>query len=359
MSKQVNILYIFSTMLLSLLAGCEQEASLTPLPDNGEQEPVEILLSARVAGVSTVVTRAGTDFQESLVGATIGLYGAKGKQTQEVLGEEESFCDSIYMSNHSLEYDNSNGSLTSSTAKIYFPAGREKAFLYAYCPYTAGAGILSWPKSPTTDLCIRVKSGMSNQGGEWTDAPVDPLHDTATATIERKGPADSGATQPGTAHFDLTHRMAQLQILVMTDDEKEKYTLQAITVKFRTSLHGYMNLRTGDIIPAQVQPETYIETLGEGIPLSTAPASEQTSQFIHSALPGRNVITAIELTVKMGDATEAANYTVYEAGEANPSIDLESNKKTRVLINFHPKSSASASLDDWSSSEEYPIDYNK
>ena len=340
MSKRVNILYLFSTMLLLLLTGCEQEASLTPLP-NGE-EPVEIRLSARVADVSTEITRAGTDFHTSLVGTTIGLYGLRG------VGE--SFSDSIYMHNRDLEYDSQNASLTSSTSKIYFPTGREKAFLYAYCPYTDAP--IPLPGNGKK-LCIRVKGGMSSDAGyDWLNVSDDPLYAQAESSIVRKQADETGATPSGNAHFDFIHRMARLKVLVTTQ-ATEEYYLQAINVTFTVHQHGYMDISTGDITTAYAAKEVCTETFTDVSFRNTT-----TPQLDYSAFPGKGTIAKIELIVKMGvTAGTGATYTVFEA-EPGRDIDLEPGKTTKVTINFNPSANASASLDNTWETSEVPINYN-
>lgn len=338
MSKRVNILSLFSTMLL-LLTGCEQETSLSPLLPTGEKEPVEIHLSARVAEVSTVVTRAGTDFYTTLTGSTVGLYGLKGRGA--------SFTDSIYMDNRSLEYDNTNNSLTSSTAKVYFPTGRDSALLYAYCPYTNDP--IPLPGN-ATERCIRVKGGMSTTSGEWMDAPEDPLYAFAKSTIVRKKKEETEATLLGKAELKFIHRMARLQILVNTN-ATEDYRLQAVHVTFASHQHGYMDLRTGKIITADATPETCTETLADQS-LSTAP------QLDYSALPGIKAVTKIQLIVKIGDAP-GVEYNVFDAEEGGTTIDLESGATTKVTINFNPGTQVTASLDNTWHTSEVPIDYNK
>lgn len=342
MSKRVNILSLFSTMLL-LLTGCEQETSLSPLLPAGGKEPVEIHLSARVAEVSTVVTRAGTDFSTTLTGSTVGLYGLKGRGV--------SFTDSIYMDNRSLEYDNTNSSLTSGTAKVYFPTGRDSALLYAYCPYTNDP--IALPGN-ATERCIRVKGGMSTtSSAEWTDAPKDPLYAFAKSTIVRKKEGETGATPSGEAKLEFFHRMARLQILVKTN-AAEDYRLQAVHVTFASHQHGYMDLRTGEIITADATPETCTETLTDPS-LKNVP----TPQLDYSALPGIQAVTKIRLTVKIGDAPEGEEYNVFDTEEGGATIDLESGATTKVTINFNPGTQVTASLDNTWQTSEVPIDYNK
>lgn len=342
MSKRVNILSLFSTMLL-LLTGCEQETSLSPLLPSGEKEPVEIHLSARVAEVSTVITRAETDFYTTLTGNPVGLYGLKGRGA--------SFADSIYMDNRSLEYDNTNKSLTSSTAKVYFPTGRDSALLYAYYPYTSDP--IPLPGN-ATGRCIRVKGGMSTTSpNEWTNAPKDPLYAFAKSTIVRKKKEETEATLSGKAELKFIHRMARLQILVMTN-ALEDYRLQAVHVTFASHQHGYMDLRTGEIITADATPETCTETLADqSLKDVSAP------QLDYSALPGIKAVTKIQLIVKIGEALEGEEYNVFDAEEGGTTIDLESGATTKVTINFNPGTQVTASLDNTWQTSEVPIDYNK
>lgn len=338
MSKRVNILSLFSTMLL-LLTGCEQETSLSPLLPAGEKEPVEIHLSARVAEVSTVITRAETDFYTTLTGNPVGLYGLKGRGA--------SFTDSIYMDNRSLEYE--NGLLTSSTAKVYFPTGRDSALLYAYYPYTSDP--IPLPGN-ATGRCIRVKGGMSTTSDEWADAPKDPLYAFAKSTIVRKKEGEAEATPSGKAELKFFHRMARLQILVNTN-AAEDYRLQEVHVTFASHQHGYMDLRTGEIITADATPETCTKTLADqSLRNVTAP------QLDYSALPGIKAVTKIQLIVKIGDAL-GVEYNVFDAEEGGTTIDLESGATTKVTINFNPGTQVTASLDNTWQTSEVPIDYNK
>lgn len=339
MSKRVNILSLFSTMLL-LLTGCEQETSLSPLLPSGEKEPVEIHLSARVAEVSTVITRAETDFYTTLTGNPVGLYGLKGRGA--------SFTDSIYMDNRSLEYK--NGLLTSSTAKVYFPTGRDSALLYAYYPYTSDP--IPLPGN-VTGRCIRVKGGMSTTSDEWTDAPKDPLYAFAKSTIVRKKEGETEVTPSGKAELKFIHRMARLQILVMTN-ALEDYRLQAVHVTFASHQHGYMDLRTGEIITADATPETCTKT-----PAEQSLKDVLTPQLDYSALPGTQAVTKIRLTVKIGEALEGEEYNVFDAEEGGTTIDLESGATTKVTINFNPGTQVAASLDNTWQMSEVPIDYNK
>lgn len=340
MSKRVNILSLFSTMLL-LLTGCEQETSLSPLLPAGEKEPVEIHLSARVAEVSTVITRAETDFYTTLTGSTVGLYGLKGRGA--------SFTDSIYMDNRSLKYI--NGDLTSSTAKVYFPTGRDSALLYAYCPYTSDP--IPLPGN-ATGRCIRVKGGMSTTSDEWADAPKDPLYAFAKSTIVRKKKEETEATPSGKAELKFIHRMARLQILVMTN-ALEDYWLQAVHVTFASHQHGYMDLRTGEIITADATPETCTKTLAD----QSIESVSATPQLDYSALPGIKAVTKIQLIVKIGEALEGEEYNVFDAEEGGTTIDLESGATTKVTINFNPGTQVTASLDNTWQTSEVPIDYNK
>lgn len=339
MSKRVNILYFFSTMLLPLLIGCEQETSLTPLPDG--EEPVEIRMSARVVDVSIETTRANTDFHTSLRGSTVGLYGLRGVGA--------SFIDSIYMENRSLEYDSSNGALTSQTSKVYFPTGRDSAFLYAYCPYTA------MTEQQNNDLCIRVKSSMSAMSDEAWSSIVDPLYAQTKSGIVRKKADETGSTPSGSAHFNFTHRMARLQVLVKTDANTENYRLQKVAITFANHQHGYLNLRTGDITTANTASETYTETFDDVLNSSIA-----NPQLDYSALPAKGAVTKIVLTIKMDNTAdmEGEEYTVFES-DGSHSIDLESGKTTKVIINFNPNTNVSASLNNTWETTEVPINYNK
>lgn len=338
MSKRINISYLFSIMLL-LLAGCDKDSLLTPSP-NGE-EPVEILLNAQVVRVSTSITRS--DFQDETSfnnGKQIGIFGLRN--------EGASFTDNPYLNN--LTFTNNAGVLTG-TGKIYFPSGKTTSYLYGYYPYTKTEILYK----NGDEISIPVKGGLSGTiDATWTDAETDPLHATATPTIERASENSVPATpSPVEVTLSFRHKMAQLQIMVNT--KNDDYKLQEIITTFSAHQHGYMNIRNGEIISANSTEEVCTETFND-----VSFTSATTAQSIHSVLPGKNAIKKIQVKVKMKGEADGAVYTAFDAeGEAR-SIDLTAGCITAVTINFNPNTTTKATLDDtWSTSEEHNFEYNK
>lgn len=340
MSKRVNISYLFCLMLL-LLTGCEQEISLAPSP-NGEQEPVEILLSAKVikVQVSTAISRSDfldqTSFENS---AQIGIFGLRNA--------DASFTENPYLKN--LAFINNAGSLTSD-GKIYFPSGKTTAYLYGYYPYTTDAELLY----TENEISIPVKGGLSGiADAQWTNANTDPLHATANPTIVRADVNSEGATPtqvPITLNFQ--HMMAQLQIMVST--ENANYQLQEIITTFSVHQHGYMNIRNGKVTSANPTEEVCKEIFNNDQFTGITAA-----QSIHSVIPSANAIRRIQVKVKINGETEGVIYEAFNAAEEGRNINLTAGNITKVIINFNPSNSTQATLDDtWNTSEEHSINYN-
>lgn len=338
MSKRINISYLFSIMLL-LLAGCDKDSSLTPPPNR--EEPVEILLNAQVVRVSTSITRS--DFQDETSfndGKQIGIFGLRS--------EGASFTDNPYLNN--LTFTNNAGELTG-TGKIYFPSGKTTSYLYGYYPYTETAKLYK----SGDEISIPVRGGLSGTtDATWADAGTDPLHATATPTIERASENSAQATpSPVEVTLSFRHKMAQLQIMVNTEDAD--YRLQEIITTFSANQHGYMNIRNGEIISANSTEEVCTETFG-----NVGFANATTAQSIHSVLPGTNAIKKIQVKVKINGEADGAIYTAFDAEEEARNINLTAGNITKVTINFNPNTTTKATLDDtWDTSEEHNFEYNK
>lgn len=340
MSKRiVNISSLLSFMLL--LSGCGQETSLTPLPDIGEREPVEIHLNASLVQVSVEVTRAGTQFITGIDGMQVGLYGMRN--STDLPGNNP------YINNWQFTASGS-GALTSPThAKVYFPAGREQAFLYAYSPYTESIVV-----TQEGHVRIPVKSGLVESAeAPWNNAATDPLYASDSPTIVRK-PADSpDATASGTASFAFHHAMAKLNILVTTSSTVETYLLNGIAVTFTNGQYGYMDLTTGDIAPASDTQAAKVFT--ETYPAVSFDASTTAAQFSHSVIPpAKDTDNAIQkITVNVG----GTEYIVYEA-ETGPAVTLTKGGQKTLRIKFNLNNTGTVSLNDWNANEDQEIESN-
>lgn len=343
MSKRVNISYLFSIILL-LLTGCEQENSQTPSPNNGE-EPVEILLSANVMQVSaSIITRNDFVDETSFKDGTkqVGVFGLRT--------QDGSFNNQPYVEN--FAFTNTNGKL-SGDGHIYFPPGYGKitAYLYGYYPYTDDTELYR----QGNEVLIRVKGGLSGTtDAKWANAQTDPLHATASHTIERIEGATNDRSQI-TLALPFYHKMAQLQITVETQSGNEgKYQLQEIITTFSEHQHGYMNVRDGVIISADTgKTEICTEILPNGrefIGVSTIenPVAPQSK---HSVLPGTNAIKRIQIKVN------GKEYEAFNATTAGKGINLTAGYITAIKINFNPSTDVQATLDDtWNTKEEHTFD---
>lgn len=339
MSKRiVNISSLLSFMLL--LSGCGQETSLTPLPDIGEREPVEIHLSASLVQVSVEVTRAGTQFITGIDGMQVGLYGMRN--STDLPG------NTPYIDNWQFTASGS-GALTSPThAKVYFPAGREQAFLYAYSPYTESIVV-----TQEGHVRIPVKSGLvEGTEASWENAATDPLYASDSPTIVREPAGSPDATTSGTASFAFNHAMAKLNILVTTSSTVETYSLNSITVTFTNGQYGYMDLTTGDITPDAQATKVFTETY---TPAASFDASTTTAQFSHSVIPpAKDTDNAIQkITVNVG----GTEYIVYEA-ETGPAITLAKGRQKTLRIKFNLNNTGKVSLNDWNTNGDQEIESN-
>lgn len=342
MSKRiVNISSLLGFMLL--LSGCGQETSLTPLPDIGEREPVEIHLNASLAQISVEVTRANTPFiTEITEGMEVGLYGIRNADDQP--GNDP------YIDNWKFT-TNASGELTSPThAKVYFPAGREQAFLYAYSPHTESINV-----TKEGYVRIPVKSGLAeSMEAPWNNAATDPLYASDNPKIVREPVGSPDATASGTATFALNHAMAKLNILVTTSSTVETYSLNGITVTFTNGQYGYMDLITGDITPASdtQAAKVFTETYDPAVSFD---ASTTAAQFSHSVIPpAKDTDNAIQkITVNIG----GTEYIVYEAG-TGPIVTLTKGGQKTLRIKFNLDNTGTVSLNDWNADEDQEIESN-
>lgn len=326
MSKRiVNISSLLGFILL--LSGCGQETSLTPLPHNGEQESVEIHLNASLAQISVDVTRANTT-KLMPDNSSIGLYGTRN--ADDMPGS------SPYIDNWEFVTDAQGIMKSTENAKVYFPAGREQAFLYAYSPYTTSVKVMA-----DGNVGIPVKSGD------------DLLYAYDNPTIVRNGSTETEATPSGTATLAFKHAMAKLNVLVSTS-ATETYSLNAIAITFSNGQSGYMNLSDGKVTSETSSDKTITKSYDPAGTISNA--ADLQAQFSSTVIPPStvtgNAIQEIRITV---DDTE---YIVYEAA-SGPAITLTAGSQKTLRINFNLNNQANASLIDWGSDANQDIDYNK
>lgn len=365
MSRKTNLSYLFSLTLL-LLAGCDKDSSPVPAPDTGA-EPVEIRLQARMTQVSVSVTRAAGDstaFITSLsdIDGGIGLYGLRDTLSAE---------DGSSATNGAMEGDNAyicNWKLTASPAedtgtfaltgegKIYFPAGRETAYLYAYAPYTE------------TGITVDDEGNASVPvAGGWCEAEApnnDPLWAKTVSTIKRATADETAATPNGTATFEFTHRMAQLAIHIYhTKTDAAAYLLQAVEVTFFADQHGKLNLRNGSIVSndmldgtTQSAGYTYTHLFAQEQAFRKGTGSSDNGNAtdngyttLHSALPSSRAeggVKQIRIKVTETAGNEGAWYIAYSYDGTATPIPLQQGKKTTVNIAFNPNTEASATIDN-------------
>lgn len=323
MSKRKNISYLFCVLLLSL-TGCEDDTSPT-LPSATEGESVEILLHAAMSQVTTTVTRSdfidGTAFNDS---ASIGIFGLKE--------EGGSFTDSPYIDNRL--YYNHQGSLTGE-GKIYFPAGRDTAYLYAYSPYMADDQLTG----EGNELRIRIKGGLSaTTDSLWKEASTDPLRATAIPVTERAAIDSEELTPSVTVNMAFSHQLAQLQTTLTATSEE--YLLQELIITFRNHQHGYLNLRDGSITSANESEETCTETFADVV-------FTDGQLSAHSALPATDAISKIEVKARLTSSEDGVVYEAYNAESATNKINLIAGHITKVNISFNPTLKGEAVLNDW------------
>ena len=345
MSKQiVNISSLLSFMLL--LSGCGQETSLVPLPGNGEQEPVEIRLNASLAEISVEVTR--TDATMLMPnGSRIGLYGMRN--SGDLPGNNP------YIDNWEFVTDADGAMSNPDHAKVYFPAGREQAFLYAYSPYTTSVKVMADGK-----VGIPVKSDLADNPTEspwntepWTHAATDLLYAYDDPIHHYRLPLPDNPLNEN-AYFIFKHALAKLNILVSTSSATESYQLNSIAVTFSNGQYGYMNLTDGKITPEASSTKTF--TVGYDPSQTIISNTTDQAQFSHIVIPPATITdNAIEEIKITANGTE---YIVYEA-TSGPVITLTASMQKTLHIKFNPDNQAHSSLIDWDNDVNQDIDYNR
>lgn len=279
--KKIKFLFL---ALCPILMGCSADDSLVLLPNNTEEELMEIRLCAVTTPLADVeVTRATkTTFEE---------------------GDEIGVCVlPNYYDNYSFVLDNSH---FVSDKLCYFPLNKDEVTITAYYPYS----------ETITDNKLPIKNDVAYKDGEWSNATTDPLW--ATKTIEHPE-RDSDNTATITVSMEFKHQLAHLQLNIDND-----VITQKIEITFKEQQYGYMDITTGEITSAYPDANHTIS-----MPMASIEDGTNTSgpaSINGRFLPNEDAIVSI---------------TIYQNGEPKTifpnnqtdKISLESGKITSIRI---------------------------
>lgn len=323
MSRKTNISYLFILALL-LFASCDKEISPTSPLDNGEK-PVEIRLSTRMAQVSASVTRNENFIEDNETlpqEAKLGVYGLRKKD--DSFAPTKAHFANVLFTTPAANYGRENISLSSANT-IYFPAGTNIAYLYAYYPYVDS------PTVTNGKATIPVRSSLHTIEGDGT-LPTDPLY-TGSVQATKNKVDESTPAQPVEVSLPLQHAMARLIINIrLTEESQKTCMLQAVTIVFKHEQKGEMSLNDGNITSKAIET-TYNVMTGE------TQLTMDGISYDHTVLPATDAIAKISITVN-GEI-----FTAYDG--SNGSIRLESAHKRTVNITFNPTLSTKAAMGNW------------
>ena len=291
MNNSKNILYLICLMLL-LLTGCEAEAPIAPLPNNGE-EPVEVRFHAVTVGADVTVSRANYEEKASLV-----------------TGDEIGIWNELY--NHiKLTYTaNANPNLsTTNHETIYYPYHTEKLPVYAYAPYS--------------ETAFNTETGSISVKSEWVEDAA--YNDYITDPIWAADTISKGDT----VNFKFTHQMARLKIEIKPE-EGVIYSNYTLTFTFDRAQHGEMSLTNGEITSSTENSdynytETYKDPAG-----SNATGINMPINYDHTILPGSKLKTIkVQFAERSGIITYEQSYT-----DEQPFQEFVAGKYIQMYIDF-------------------------
>lgn len=278
--KKIQLLFL---ALLPTLMGCSADDSLVLLPNNTEEELMEIRLCATTTPLAdAVVTRlTNSNFEQGdKVGIHIPDYY---DNTLFTLG------DTYFVSSETC----------------YFPLNQEEVTVTAYYPYN----------ETITDNKLPVRCSIGYiEDATWQDATTDPLW--ATKTIQKP---ERNPQQTTTIDIEMAfqHQLACLQL-----DADNDVTMTNITITFNGSQYGYLDISNGQITsanPTATHPLTWMTAnIENGTKTSKISIDER-------FLPNEDAIASIQIY------HNGVNKTIFPTEVIN-KISLESGKITKIRI---------------------------
>lgn len=311
------IVYLLAT-LLPMLTACNEDDSSAPLLDTGE-EPMEILLYAYSPRAEATVTRgddtAITTFETD---SKIGVFATIGDT----------------LKNNLLYTYTNEEKISPASEKLCFPVKKEynTAAISAYYPYQeiinhSASGSL-YQKKTDGEIVMFVKSSQSSYTtSPYTEAVTDPLFacDTVIRPIYDEAVENSMAT--AVANLQFRHVMARLQVEIYYPN------VTALSIVFKQSQHGEMNVKTGVITAASKVLDT---TLNFDTTLNWEPKNENNdlTKADVTCIPGEDTIEKITITVKTTNAEgeETSTTKVAYKDSEDTAIDLKANTGTKIRI---------------------------
>ena len=289
--KKIEFLFL---ALFPILMGCSADDSLVLLPDEQEEESMEIqLLATTSAQADAIITRIGDNGFE--IGDKLGVYS------------EELFENTLF----TLEEDYFIAEET-----CHFPLGKERLTLSAYYPYS----------ETIADNLLPVKNNVVYvDNPAWTNATSDPLW--ATNTIEEPTRNQDEQTTDIIVPLNFKHQLARLQL--KTDEDVQ---IKNIVITFNDTQYGYMDIATGEITSVQPDAQQSITWIMASIENGTNTSTGINIDGLF--LPNEDAIASIKVNLdgiqKEIFPTDAINHIELKSGTITTiKISKGSNAATR------------------------------